>query len=51
MQERIDTLRALIARYRERLHAGVSVPEGQTLLRLIIELEAELERLLQALSG
>lgn len=51
MLDHIEALRRLIASYRERLHQGVPATEGQRLLRLVIELEAELEQLLQQLRG
>jgi hypothetical protein len=51
MEERVAALRRLIADYRERLRAGVTAAEAQQLLRLIMELEDELRRLLGNISG
>jgi hypothetical protein len=49
MQERIDTLRRLIADHRRRLSEGIV--EAQRLLRSITELETELERLIKHIQG
>jgi hypothetical protein len=48
-QERIDALRRQIAGYRQRLGEGVAALEAQRLLRLIMEVEVELERLIKGI--
>ena len=51
MKARVDALRRLISGYRQRMRLGVPAPEARQLLRLIMEMEAEVERLLKAVQG